>query len=69
MCSEYKGDINWYHPFAVLMRMDAFFNEVHSPHEQLTAFIDAMSALQQLCLSCPSFQPFLTEASKQDSHV
>ena len=69
MRCDYIGDVNWYHPFAVLMRMDAFFNEVHSPNEQLTAFVDAMSALQQLCLSCPSFQPFLTEASKQDSHV
>lgn len=33
MCSEYKGDINWYYFFVVLMCMDVFFNEVYSLNE------------------------------------
>ncbi|AXT39293.1 hypothetical protein D1814_11725 [Alteromonas sp. BL110] len=54
-------EINLYHPFAVLMRMDAFFSELHESTEQLNKFVRSISLLQELLLSCPNFQPFIIE--------
>nr|WP_283632427.1 hypothetical protein [Alteromonas macleodii] len=64
LSADTNAEVNLYHPFAVLMRMDAFFSELHDSPEQLNEFIRSISSLQQLLLSCPNFQPFLAELSK-----
>lgn len=64
LSADTNTEVNLYHPFAVLMRMDAFFSELHDSPEQLKEFINSMGSLQQLLLSCPNFQPFLAELSK-----
>lgn len=64
LSADTNAEVNLYHPFAVLMRMDAFFSELHDSPEQLKEFINSMGSLQQLLLSCPNFQPFLAELSK-----
>lgn len=53
--------VNWYHPLAIVMPMDVFFEGVHQTQEQVELFIHHVSLLQTSIMKCVNFTALISE--------